>query len=65
MIWYLRGSLKFQTEEGPTMAGTTVYDVLAWGFLAFNLLFTLVLLRLWWEENRDVARIKAARKISN
>jgi hypothetical protein len=32
------------------MAGTTVYDVLAWGFLAFTLLFTLVLLRLWWEE---------------
>jgi hypothetical protein len=44
---------------------TTVYDVLAWGFLAFTLLFTLVLLRLWWEESRDVARSKAAPKISN
>ena len=43
----------------------TVYDVLAWGFLAFTLLFTLVLLRLWWEASRDVARSKATRKISN
>jgi hypothetical protein len=47
------------------MASTTVYDVLAWGFLAFTLLFALVLLRLWWEESRDAARSKAARKISN
>lgn len=47
------------------MASTTAYDVLAWGFLAFTLLFALVLLRLWWEESRDVARGKAARKVSN
>jgi hypothetical protein len=47
------------------MTSTTVYDVLAWGFLALTLPFTLVLLRLWWEETRDVARSKAARKISN
>jgi hypothetical protein len=44
---------------------TTLYDVLAWGFLAFTLLFTLVLLRLWWEESRDVARSKTAPKTSN
>jgi len=44
---------------------TTVYEVLAWGFLAFTLLFTLVLLRLWWEESRDAARSEAARKIPN
>jgi cbb3-type cytochrome oxidase subunit 3 len=44
---------------------TTVYDILAWGFLAFTGLFTLVVLRLWWEENRDEARSKATPKISN
>ena len=32
------------------MASKTVYDVLAWGFLAFTMLFALVLLRLWWED---------------
>jgi hypothetical protein len=42
-----------------------MYDVLAWGFLAFTLLFILVLLRLWWEESRDVARSKAERNILN
>lgn len=48
------------------MASKTVYDVLACGFLAFTMLFALVLLRLWWEESRDVARQKKAPpKISN
>jgi hypothetical protein len=44
------------------MASKTVYDVLAWGFLAFTMLFALVLLRLWWEESRDVARDAARQK---
>ena len=47
------------------MASKTLYDVLAWGFLAFTVLFALVLLRLWWEQRSDEARSKAARKISN
>ena len=44
---------------------TTVYDVLAWGFLGFTLLFTMMLLWLWWEKSRDDARSKAALRISN
>ena len=62
----LVGLFEFPSAKGPyIMASKTVYDVLAWGFLAFTLLAALVLLRLWWEESRDVARREATRKISN
>ena len=45
------------------MASTTVYDVLAWGFLAFTLLFTLVLLRLWWEERGSHRKLCSAQSM--
>ena len=32
--------------------------LLAWGFVGFTVLFVMALLRLWWEERREVARLK-------
>ena len=40
------------------MANMAWTKLLAWGFVVFTVLFVMAMLRLWWEERREVARLK-------
>ena len=52
-------------QERPTMANKTWTELLAWGFIAFTVLIIIGMLRLWWEERRETARLKKTLPLSD